>query len=128
MPVISNQDAPEVPWRPGYRTYTLAGRAQGMSCTSSMSVLEPGAGAPLHVHDDADEVLIILEGVFEFRLGEEKRLVEANHTVSIPAGTPHGFTVVGPGKGRLFGFLPKLGVISGTRYLEGEPPKGAAQR
>jgi mannose-6-phosphate isomerase-like protein (cupin superfamily) len=28
---------------------------------------EPGAGAPLHAHKDADEVFIVLEGTLDFR-------------------------------------------------------------
>jgi hypothetical protein len=40
MPVVKNDEAREIPWRPGYRNYILAGEAQGVSVSSSMAVLE----------------------------------------------------------------------------------------
>ena len=30
MPVVKNDEAQEIPWRPGYRNYILAGKAQGV--------------------------------------------------------------------------------------------------
>ena len=126
MPIANNADAVEVPWRPGYRSYTLAGAEQGVHCAASLAVLEPGAGAPLHFHAEVDEVLIVLEGELEVRLGEERRRVGANHTIAIPAGTPHAFVALAPT--RFYGFLPKLGAIAAATYLEGGPPEGAARR
>ena len=29
MPVVKNAEAREIPWRPGYRNYVLAGEAEG---------------------------------------------------------------------------------------------------
>ncbi len=128
MPVIANAEAREIPWRPGYRSFILAGEAEGLRCVVSQAVLEPGAGAPLHLHAEADEVLMVLEGCLDVRLGEERRLVGAGHTIAVPAGTPHAFTATGPGPARFVAFLPKLGVFLGTTYLEGEPPTGVGQR
>ena len=31
MPVVKNDEAKEIPWRPGYRNFMLAGEAQGVS-------------------------------------------------------------------------------------------------
>ena len=128
MPVIANSDAKEIPWRPGYRNFILAGRDQGLNCVTGFSVLEPGAGAPLHAHKDADEVFIVLEGTLDFRLGDERFLVKADHTIAIPAGVPHSFVAVGPGPVRMYTFMPASGAIAGaTVYFEGGPPPGAAQ-
>jgi quercetin dioxygenase-like cupin family protein len=126
MPVVRNDDVPEVPWRPGYQSFVLAGREQGLHCSSSLGILEPGAGAPLHIHTDADEIFIVMAGRLELRLGEERQVVGEGHTVSIPAGTPHAFTALGPEKVRFFAFLSRAGAIAGaTTYLEGTPPQGA---
>src|SRR5258707_4784125 len=95
MPIIANEAAPETPWRPGYRSFTLAGKNQGLSCSSSYGVVEPGAGAPLHFHENTDEIIIVLEGTLEFRLGDETLVVGPNHTIAIPAGVPHAFVAVG---------------------------------
>jgi quercetin dioxygenase-like cupin family protein len=128
MPIIANTNAQEIPWRPGYRNFVLAGRDQGLSCVAGFSVLEPGAGAPLHAHKDTDEIFILLEGTLDFRLGDEQRLVHANHTIAIPAGIPHAFVAVGPDRVRMYTFMPISGAIAGaTVYFEGGPPPGAAQ-
>lgn len=125
MLVVENAEAPEVPWRPGYRHFSLAGKAQGIGCAVSRAIVEPGAGAPLHVHATEDEVLIVLEGTLDVRLGEERRLVEAGHTISIPAGMAHGFVAVGPAPAKFIGFLPRIGE---TTFLEGGPPMGGGHR
>ena len=128
MPIIPNTDAQEIPWRPGYRNFVLAGREQGLACIAGYSVIEPGAGAPLHAHKDVDEVFILLEGTLDLRLGEEQRLVEANHTIAIPAGVPHAFVAIGPTPVRMFTFMPRNRAIAeATTYFEGEPPAGADQ-
>ena len=128
MPIIPNTDAQEIPWRPGYRNFVLAGREQGLACIAGYSVIEPGAGAPLHVHKDVDEVFILLEGTLDLRLGDEQRLVEANHTIAIPAGVPHAFVAVGPSPVRMFTFMPRNRAIAeATTYFEGGPPAGADQ-
>ncbi len=128
MPIISNDQAQEIPWRPGYRNFVLAGRDQGMECVAGYSVIEPGAGAPLHAHKDTDEVFIVLEGTLEFRLDEDRRLVGPNHTIAIPAGVPHAFVAVGTSPVRMFTFLPRTQTISdATVYFEGGPPAGAKQ-
>lgn len=128
MPIIPNADAREIPWRPGYRNFVLAGRDQGLACIAGYSVIEPGAGAPLHVHKDVDEVFILLEGTLDLRLGDEQRLVEANHTIAIPAGVPHAFVALGASPVRMFTFMPRNRAIAeATTYFEGEPPAGADQ-
>jgi quercetin dioxygenase-like cupin family protein len=125
MLVVENAIAPEVPWRPGYRYFSLAGKDQGVACVVSQAIVEPGAGAPLHVHAAEDEVLIVLEGTLDVRLGGERRVVEAGHTLSIPAGLPHSFVAAGPVPAKFIGFLPKIGE---TTFLEGGPALGAARR
>jgi mannose-6-phosphate isomerase-like protein (cupin superfamily) len=128
MPVISNAQAQEIPWRPGYRNFVLCGRDQGLDCIAGYSVIEPGAGAPLHAHKDVDEIFILLEGALDFRLGDERRLVGANHTIAIPAGMPHAFVAVGPSPVRMFTFMPRNHAIAdATTYFEGAPPAGAEQ-
>ncbi|CAN5892397.1 hypothetical protein BH11PSE3_BH11PSE3_28180 [soil metagenome] len=128
MPVVNNDEAQEIPWRPGYRHFLLSGEAQGVSVSSSLGVLELGAGAPLHFHEEVDEVIVVIEGTLDVRIGDERLLVTANQTISVPARTPHAFTVVSPEGARFIAFIPKQGAHIATRYLEGEPPLGAAAR
>lgn len=128
MPVVRNDEAQEIPWRPGYRNFLLAGQAQGVAVSSSLAVLEQGAGAPLHFHEEVDEVIVVIEGTLDVRIGDERLLVGKDQTISVPARTPHAFTVVSPEGARFIAFLPKQGAHVATRYLEGEPPAGAAMK
>jgi len=126
VPVVKNAEAREIPWRPGYRNFVLAGEAEGVSVSSSMGVLEQGAGAPLHFHEEVDEVIVVLDGTLDLRIGDERFLVGKDQTISIPARTPHAFTVVSPEGARFIAFLPRQGAHLATRYIEGGPPAGAA--
>ena len=128
MPIVNHDSAAEIPWRPGYRRFTLAGKEQGVACSASLSILEPGAGAPTHFHDSADEVIVVLDGTLEMWIGEERCLVGANHTVALPAGVPHGFVAVGPGPARILAFLPQSGEAAKTTYLDGGQPQSADKR
>jgi quercetin dioxygenase-like cupin family protein len=128
MPIVDHANAVEIPWRPGYPRFTLAGKDEGVACSASLSVIEPGAGAPTHFHNTADEVIVVLDGMLEMWIGDERRLVGPNHTVALPAGVPHGFTAVGPGPTRILAFLPQSGEAVATTYLDGEPPQGADRR
>ena len=128
MPVVRNDEAKEIPWRPGYRNFLLAGQAQGVAVSSSLAVLEQGAGAPLHFHEEVDEVIVVIEGTLDVRIGDERVLVGKDQTISVPARTPHAFTVVSPEGARFIAFLPRQGAHVATRYLEGDPPLGAAMK
>jgi mannose-6-phosphate isomerase-like protein (cupin superfamily) len=123
MRAVPIDQAPEIPWRPGYRNFILAGKEQGVTCVAAVHVIEPGKGAPLHLHRGADEIFILLEGALDMRIGEADLRVEANQCIAIPAGVPHRFTAVGPGPVRMFAFMPQSGNFADTAvYLEGEPP------
>jgi quercetin dioxygenase-like cupin family protein len=128
MAIVDHRTAAEVPWRPGYRRFTLAGPAQGVSCSASLSIIEPGAGAPTHFHNSADEVIVVLDGALEMWIGDERCRVGAGHTVALPAGVPHGFTALGPGPARILAFLPQAGEAAATTYLDGGPPLAADRR
>src|SRR3979490_175447 len=128
MAIVENQHAAEIPWRPGYRRFTLAGPEQGVACSANLSVIEPGVGAPTPFHNTADEVISVAHGALEMGIGDERRVVGANHTVSLPAGVPHGFVAVGPGPTRILAFLPHAGEARATPYLDGGPPQSADRR
>lgn len=127
MPIIAHAEAHEIPWRPGYRRFALAGKEQGVECSASYSVLEPGAGAPLHRHE-VDEIIVVLSGILEVAIDGERRLVEADHTISIPAGVAHRFAAIGSDPAKILVFLPKQGSLAATTYLDGEPPADPDRR
>lgn len=125
MPIIDHSHAPEVPWRPGYRRWDVAGHEQGVSSTLSINRAEPGTGAPLHTHT-MDELIVVLEGTLEVRLNGETHTVGPDHTVAVPPGAEHAFTVTGEGEAHLLVFFPGLDPYSAehTRYVEGGRAEG----
>lgn len=97
MHLISHAEQPAEDWRDGVRTVMLVSATEG---SHQLCIFEqycqPGLGAPMHVHA-VEEVLEVIDGRAEITLGEESRIVEAKHSVLIPAGHRHGFRNVGDG-------------------------------
>ncbi len=53
-----------------------------------------GFGPPVHVHDDEDELIVVLEGEIAFRSGESETFGRAGSCAFLPSGIPHGFEVL----------------------------------
>ena len=127
MPIVDHSSVPETLWRPNYRQWNITRPGDGTSSSSmDLAIIGVGAGAPLHVHE-ADELIVVLEGTLEVRLGEEVQRVGPDHTLVIPPNMPHAFTNVGPGPVRTIGFFPVSEPFAHTTYLEGEPPEAHRQ-
>ncbi len=123
MPIIDHSQVPEVPWRPGYRKWDVTGREQGVTSTFSINTAEPGTGAPLHTHT-MDELIVIMAGTLEVRVDGTTHIVNKDHTLAIPVGAEHSFTVVGEQTAKLLVFFPTLDPYAegNTHYLEGSRP------
>ena len=76
-----------------------------------------GVGPPLHVHHDAQELFVVLEGRVRFRCSGREVDVGPGGTVLIPQRAEHTFKAVGPGlsramvtitPGRLVGFFREV--------------------
>lgn len=48
-----------------------------------------GGGMKPHYHETHDEVLTVIEGSIDFRLGDEVRTIGPGEVVSVPAGVVH---------------------------------------
>ena len=57
---------------------------------------QPGRGAPLHIHE-YDEIVIIQEGHSRLVVGNEIREVGPGDILVVKARTPHGFINIGEG-------------------------------
>lgn len=78
------------------------GSVNGEVLGTSVTVLtygndEPGTGPVLHVHP-YDEVFVVTLGHARFFVGDEVIDAEAGDTVLGPAGLPHRFVNLGPGR------------------------------
>ena len=123
MPIVDHSNIPETPWRPYYRKWDITRPGDGTTSSSmNLSTVGVGAGAPLHVHG-VDELIVVLEGKLQVRLGEEVQNVGPDHTLVIPPEVPHGFISVGPGAARIISFFPVPDPFAHTTYLEGQPPE-----
>ncbi len=73
-------------------------------------VAAPSAkGSPQHIHHAHDETFFVVDGRFEFTLGERTISARPGAFLRVPRGQPHGFRNVGSSKGRIVGtFGPRF--------------------
>lgn len=71
----------------------------------TLSVIEthtpPGSGPPLHVHHREHEAFHVVEGEFEFQVGDEVIRAEPGAMLFAPKEVPHRFQNVGATPGRM---------------------------
>lgn len=72
---------------------------------------EPGEGLGTHT-DSAEEVLFVLEGTIEARVGDERIELAQGEMAIVPELVPHGFETVGDEPARVLGFFPTGSVDS----------------
>jgi mannose-6-phosphate isomerase-like protein (cupin superfamily) len=92
MHVVRKEDLPLI----GI-SYNFVGAEQG-DVAISMYLVEapPGRGAPLHVHE-YDEIVLLQEGQSRFVIGDVIREASPGDILVVKARTPHGFINVGSG-------------------------------
>ncbi len=81
------------PWRGFVNGEALGGQVTVLTYGND----EPGVGPVLHVHP-YDEVFLVTAGRARFFVGDETIDAEAGETVLGPAGVPHRFINLGPGR------------------------------
>lgn len=64
--------------------------------STNVTQIRAAGGARAHIHREHDEVIVVMEGAGEFRLGDEVREVRPGDVVVAPAGTVHGPTADSP--------------------------------
>lgn len=69
---------------------------QNVAVSVYLVEMEPGRGAPLHIHE-YDEVLITVEGRARAVVGNEIRESGPGDILVVKARTPHGFVNIGDG-------------------------------
>ena len=75
---------------PGLRVSFPFHSATGTASTATVLFeLDPGAELPVHT-DSAEELLIILQGTGEARVGDETGRVEKGQVALVPPMAPHG--------------------------------------
>jgi len=109
------------------RTQNVVGGAspiQAMAFSLGYVTLEPEGGqVPWHNHDQ-EEVYLLLQGVAEMCLGEERSTLTAGQAVYIPSGVFHQLTNIGetPAK-MIYCYGPAGDVAHWRQELAGTLPK-----
>ncbi|MBL8999500.1 MAG: cupin domain-containing protein [Phycisphaerae bacterium] len=95
----------------GDRTRLLVGRAQsGGRFSLFETVTPPGLGPPMHVHTREDETFRILEGRYEFVVGDQRLIAGPGDTLFAPRDVPHRFGAIGGVPGRMLIFITPSGI------------------
>jgi mannose-6-phosphate isomerase-like protein (cupin superfamily) len=81
----------------------------------------PESGPPPHLHRSQDETHYVLEGQFEFVVGERKVDAGAGSVVYVPRTTVHAFTNTGTQKGKLLFINTPAGPLEQFLVEFGEP-------
>lgn len=87
----------------------LHGRDTGGTLSAVESHDVPGGGPPPHIHHREDETFQILEGEYEFMVGEQKILAKPGTTLFAPRGIPHTYRYLGQAAGRLMCIITPSG-------------------
>ncbi|MFN3937667.1 MAG: cupin domain-containing protein [Gemmobacter sp.] len=65
------------------------------------AIVPPGLGAPPNAHAGESECFLVLEGTFEFRIGDRTVQGSPGSWIVVPEGAPHSFVCTGSSPGRL---------------------------
>ena len=82
-------------------TSLVVGADTGGAYAVQQQATRPGGGPPLHRHSREDEGFCVLEGEYEFQVGEQTFRAGPATFVFGPRGIPHTFKCVGPGPGKI---------------------------
>src|SRR6516225_6540544 len=82
----------------------LTTEATGGATSVIMARHKPGEGPPDHVHYKQEEILFIIEGLYEVTVGDETAQAGAGSIAFIPRNVVHRFKNVGGVKGRILGW------------------------
>ena len=94
---------------------------QGERITMAVVDLEPKATLPEHHHEN-EQLGFVIKGTIEFRIGSDKRVLEAGDTYVIPSQVPHE-AVAGPRGATVADvFAPVRADWAGLQRADPSPP------
>ena len=100
------------PAGPGLRVSFPVNSATGTASTATVLFeLDPGATLPVHT-DSAEELLIVVQGTAEARIGHDIGKLERHQVGLVPPMAPHGLRNVGNDVLRVFGMFSSSTVVS----------------
>jgi quercetin dioxygenase-like cupin family protein len=80
----------------GELNWKLSGKTTpGAEMTFGTCLIKPGERNPLHSHPNCEELLYVLSGVCEHRLGQDTVRLTAGDVIRIPRDVPHWARALG---------------------------------
>ena len=106
-----NSMAETVPLGANKVTFLISGQETGgkFSLTEFEAAPSPAPAAPLHIHQDADETIYVLEGEFQVTFGGQVASVFPGAAIFVPRGNPHTIANIRRERGRILVFLTPPG-------------------
>jgi quercetin dioxygenase-like cupin family protein len=89
--IVIRDDIAPVHWMGEHGHFLLRGEDTGGAFSFFQVTTSPDGGPPLHLHDDHDEALYVIEGQYELRLGERTVTGRPGTLAYSPRGTAHRF-------------------------------------
>lgn len=89
--VLRAADAEQVWLSSDVYTLTVPGEATGGILSLTDAWVPPGGGPPLHIHENALEVIVVLEGSVTIRIDGRSEIARPGDAGVIPPGVVHGF-------------------------------------
>ncbi len=112
MFAIDLEDFELVATAPGRRVSFPLHSAIGTAGTAAVLFeLDPGIELPVHT-DSAEELLIVVRGTAEARVGDEVGRLETHQVALVPPMAPHGLRNIGHDVLRVFGTFSSSTVVS----------------
>jgi quercetin dioxygenase-like cupin family protein len=100
------------PTAPGLRvSFPIHSAAGAASTATVLFELDPGAELATHT-DSAEELLIVVQGTAEARIGDEVGRLETHQVGLVPPMAPHGLRNIGNDVLRVFGTFSASTVVS----------------
>jgi quercetin dioxygenase-like cupin family protein len=96
-------------------TFKVVGEETDGAFLLGEEVSPPGGGPPPHIHHREDETFCVLEGEYEFLIGERAIRGGAGSIVYGPSNVPHTFKNVGTTPARMIAFVTPAGF---EKFLE----------
>jgi quercetin dioxygenase-like cupin family protein len=89
--VIRSVSTTEVATQSWGKLSWLIGAAQtpGAELTFGVVTIDPGKRNPLHLHPNCEELLYVISGEANHKLGDEMFRIKAGDVIRIPRGVPH---------------------------------------
>lgn len=124
MQIVKKDSLPTVRLNDEVAAHIFDGSKHGdVSCSAFIVDIQPDVGPKRHTHP-YEEIFVIVEGTVRLEAGGELIDATPDEICVVPAGVPHKFTNIGPGRARLVNIHAAAEVA--TAFAEDDAPSDVA--